>query len=206
MLRDELSRSPPWHPIMRLTSVFAITMFLPIVAIAQPSSVPFPVKLDNEGYQDALARVGDNLLIAGQPTEAAFRALKDKGITTVISLRTPPENANRSAVPYDEAALAQSLGIRWINIPVRGDSLYPYSPAAVDALAKAFDETKGQKVLLHCTIAYRASHIYTAYLVKHRGVPLEEAARHGRAINLGSMPLEGFLGGPVNLSQPNPPR
>lgn len=191
---------------MRLQSLFALTLLLPIAAIAQPSAVPFPVKLDNTGYQDALARVGDNLLIAGQPTEAAFRALKAQGVTTVISLRTPPENANRSAVPYDEAALAQSLGIRWINIPVRGDSLYPYSPAAVEALAKAFDETKGQKVLLHCTIAYRASHLYTAYLVRHRGLSLEEASRHGRAINLGTMPLEGFLGGPVNLSQPSPQR
>jgi uncharacterized protein (TIGR01244 family) len=188
---------------MRRLLLLATLSVLPTLAVAQASTVPFPVKLDPVGFQDALARVGDNLWIAGQPTEAAMRKLKTDGITTVISLRAPQEHANRAAVPYDEAALAAELGIRWINIPVRGDSQYPYSPAAVDAFAKALDGAKGEKVLVHCTIAYRASHMYTAFLVRYRGLPLEEASRHGRAINLGAMPLEGLLGGPVTLSQPS---
>jgi uncharacterized protein (TIGR01244 family) len=189
---------------MRRTLVLIAALIAPIALRAQSSAVPFPIKLDNTGFADALARVGDNLFIAGQPTEAALRKLRDEGVTTVISVRTPPEHANRQAVPFDEPALAQSLGMTWINVPARGDSLYPYSPASVDALAKALGEAKG-KVLLHCTIGYRASHLYTAYLVKHRGLSLEEATKHGRAINFGQMPLEGFLGAPLQLGAPRSP-
>ncbi|MCU0634226.1 MAG: sulfur transferase domain-containing protein [Gemmatimonadaceae bacterium] len=190
--------------MMRRPLLLAALCLASATAQAQRAAVPFPVKLDNTGFADALARVGDSLFIAGQPTEAALRKLAAEGVTTVISVRTPPEHANRQAVPFDEPALAQSLGMRWINIPARGDSLYPYSPASVDALAKALGESKG-KVLLHCTIAYRASHLYTAFLVKYRGLPLEEALKHGRAINLGQMPLEGFLGAPVTMSAPSKP-
>jgi uncharacterized protein (TIGR01244 family) len=189
---------------MRRALLLLATVAAPFALRAQASAVPFPVKLDNAGFADALARVGDNLLIAGQPTEAALRKLAAEGVTTVISVRTPPEHANRQAVPFDEPALAQSLGMTWINVPARGDSLFPYSPASVDALAKALDGATG-KVLLHCTIGYRASHLYTAYLVKYRGLSLEEATKHGRAINFGQMPLEGFLGAPLTIGSPRSP-
>jgi uncharacterized protein (TIGR01244 family) len=188
---------------MRRAIALALLALAPSVAAAQRGAPPMPVKLDLPGFQDAIARVGDSLYVSGQPTEAALRALHAQGVTTVISLRTPPEHANRQAVPFDEAALAKELGMTWINVPVRGDSLYPYSPAAVQAVDEALRGARG-KVLLHCTIGYRASHMYTAWLVRYRGVPLAQAAQHGRAINLGQMPLEGFLGAPVTLGEPRP--
>jgi protein tyrosine phosphatase (PTP) superfamily phosphohydrolase (DUF442 family) len=169
----------------------------PLSLGAQSGAVPFPVKLPNTGYQDAFAKIGDNLFIAGQPSDSALRALRAQGVLTVITLRTPPELANRQAVPFDEEKLVKELGMTWVQIPVRGDSLYPYTPEAVDKFAAALKAAGGGKVLLHCTIAYRASHIYTAYLVKYRGIPLDSALKHGRAINFGTLPFEGFMGEPM---------
>ncbi|HET9452695.1 MAG TPA: hypothetical protein VFO66_00325, partial [Gemmatimonadaceae bacterium] len=55
-------------------------------------------------------------------------------------------------------------------------------------------------VLLHCTIAWRASHLWGAYLIQKKGLPVAEALRHARAINLdarvpvqGRLPIEHFL-------------
>jgi hypothetical protein len=56
-------------------------------------------------------------------------------------------------------------------------------------------------VLLHCTVAWRASHLWAAYLIAERGVPVEEALANARAINLGDIdhrmsgrqPVEEFL-------------
>ncbi len=183
---------------MRFAAV--LLALVPAALAAQSGPVPFPEKLPNIGYQDAFARVGPNLYIGGQPTDSALRALKAEGITTVITLRTPPELANRQAVPFDEEKLVKELGMTWIHIPVRGDSTWPYTPEAVDKLAAALKGAKG-RVLLHCTIAYRASHLYTAYLVKYRGLPLDSALKHGRAINWGTLPFEGFMGEPM---QPQP--
>ena len=169
-------------------------LLLPVVASAQSGPVPFPEKLPPIGYQDILSRVGSDLLIAGQPTDSALRALKTQGVTTVITLRTPPEYANRQVVPYDEEKLVKELGMTWVHIPVRGDSLWPYTPQAVDRFAAALKAANGGKVLLHCTFAYRASQLYAAYLVKYRAIPLDSALKHARAINFGTTPLEGFLG------------
>ena len=61
------------------------------------------------------------------------------------------------------------------------------------------------EVLLHCTIAWRASHLWAAYLIE-RGVPADQALTHARAINLmddyrmdgGVHPMELFLGRKVS--------
>lgn len=167
----------------------------------QGAAVPFPVVRDTTGqFRSAHAAVGDQLLITGQPTEAALRRLKAEGFTTVINLRSPSEMANRQAVPFDEEALVRELGMRYVYLPMRGDSAYPYAPPAVEALAAALEEAKGEKVLLHCTIAWRASHLWGAYLVEKKGMPVDEALRHARAVNLdarvpvdGRLPIEHFL-------------
>jgi uncharacterized protein (TIGR01244 family) len=147
------------------------------------------------GYEDEIEfgifRDGD-LLIAGQPSEAAMRKLAAGGVTRVINLRTQREMDNRQAVPYDEAALLKELGVEYIHIPLGGDN-HPYTPAAVDALAAALEGANGH-ALLHCTVAWRASHLWTAYLVRYRGMSFNEAYEHGRAINMGTMPVEQFLG------------
>jgi len=56
--------------------------------------------------------------------------------------------------------------------------------------------------LLHCTVAWRASHLWAAYLID-RGIPVDSALANARAINLmddhrmgsnGRQPVEDFLG------------
>jgi len=162
--------------------------------------VPAPIVLDatSEGFQAMFARVGDDLYIGGQPNADALRRLHDRGVTTVVNLRTPPEMAK---VGFDEAALVRSLGMKYVYLPVRGTPDLPYSPQTVDAFNRALAEANGA-VLLHCTVAWRASHLWTAYLIKDRGMSPDSALAQGRAINLmdahhsgaGRQPVEDFLG------------
>jgi hypothetical protein len=85
---------------------------------------------------------------------------------------------------------------------MRGTADHPYGPKELDTFAAAMSAADG-KVLLHCTIAWRASHLWAAYLIRERNVPVETALEQARMINLrdnmrmGSadrQPLEGFLG------------
>ena len=159
-----------------------------------------PVRLDaKEKFQGTFARVGDDMLISGQPTEAALRELKAQGVTTVVNLRSPPEMAK---VNFDEAALVKALGMTYVYLPVRGDSAFPYSPGTVAKLSAAIGQSKG-KVLLHCTVAWRASHLWAAYLIQERHIDVEAALANARAIDLddanrmmvgqGRQPVEEFL-------------
>lgn len=161
------------------------------------SSEPLPVKLDVEGFQAVLASAGD-VYVAGQPSREALDWLKSEGVTTVVNLRTQPEMDNRDRVPYDEAAALDSLGLEYVHIPLGGED-DPYTPEAVARFAEAVDLSEG-KVLLHCTVGWRASHMWVAYLVRHRGMELNEAIAHGEAINLGTLPFEELLGAELTFA------
>jgi len=163
-------------------------------------SLPNPVLLDTTGmFIERYAKVGDDMFIAGQPTERALRAMKDQGVTTVVNLRMPQEMAR---VGFDEAKLVEQLGMKYVYIPMRGGSgETAYSPQTLAKFSDAMMQADG-KVLLHCTIAWRASHIWAAYLIQ-RGVADSTALAHARAINLmddhrmddsGRQPVEMFLG------------
>lgn len=156
-----------------------------------------PVVLPSDNFREVLVQVGDRLFIAGQPTEAGLEQMVDAGVVTVVNLRTHREMDDRTVVPFDEAAKAKALGLNYVHIPSGGPDT-PYEPGMVTRFAAALDAAEG-KVLLHCTVAWRASHLYVAYLNRHRGLALGEAIEHGRAINFGTLPLEGFLGTPLNL-------
>lgn len=196
--------------VMIITLAVTVSAMIPTVSTAQrltgpkpTGDVPAPVVLDGHGqFQDKFARVGDDVFISGQPTEQALRDLHAQGVTTVVNLRTPEEMSKR--VSFDEAALVKSLGMEYVYVPVRGNAEFPYSPAAVKSFAAAMTGAKG-KVLLHCTVAWRASHLWAAYLIQYRDVPPATALAQARAINLmdnmrmdgDRQPVEDFLGRPL---------
>jgi len=163
------------------------------------TAVSTPIILDTTGlFLERAARVGEDMFVTGQPTERALRELREQGVTTVVNLRTPEEMTRN--VKFDEAALVASLGMQYVYLPVRGNDQFPYSPATLAKFADAVGNAKG-KVLLHCTVAWRASHLWAAYLI-NRGVPVDSALAHARAINLmddhrmgsnGRQPVEDFL-------------
>lgn len=102
---------------------------------------------------------------------------------------------------FDEPALVAELGMRYVYLPMRGTAEYPYSPATLAKFAEAVTSANG-KVLLHCTVAWRASHLWAAYLIKERGISIDSALANARAINLmddhrmgpnGRQPVEDFL-------------
>ena len=171
-----------------------------IVGKDKTGPVPNPVNLDTTGmFQAKFVSIGDDMFIGGQPTEKALRDLKAKGVTTVVNLRMPEEMAR---VGFDEAAVVKALGMKYVHIPMRGTAANPYGPKQLDEFAAAMAAADG-KVLLHCTIAWRASDLWAADLIRERKVPVAAALAQARMINLmddmrmGSddfQPLEGFLG------------
>jgi len=192
---------------MTLAAFAALAGVVPVVCGAQrltgphpTGNVPAPVTLDTRGlFQEKFARVGDDVFISGQPTEQGLRDLHAQGVTTVVNLRTPEEMSTR--VPFNEPALIKELGMDYVYLPMRGTPEFPYSADALKSFAAAMSGAKG-KVLLHCTIAWRASHLWAAYLIKYRDVPVATALEQARIINLmddmrmdgDRQPVEAFLG------------
>jgi uncharacterized protein (TIGR01244 family) len=194
-------------PVMRFAAAAAMAALIPNLSAAQrltgpkpTGDVPAPIALDTTGlFQAKFAKVGDDMFIGGQPTERALRELRAQGVTTVVNLRTPQEMTTR--VPFDEPALVKELGMQYVYLPMRGTPEFPYSPDALKSFTTAMTDAKG-KVLLHCTVAWRASHLWAAYLIQARDVPVATALKQTRLINLMDdmrsdgerQPVEAFLG------------
>jgi uncharacterized protein (TIGR01244 family) len=186
---------------MRFALIAAALMFAAPAFADEP--IKFPEKIQRTDFQSVIADAGP-VYVAGQPSEAGLRDMAANGVKTVINLRTQREMDNRQQVPYDEAAVAKELGINYVHIPLGGPDT-PYTPEAVEKFAAALDKADG-KVLLHCTVGWRASHMWAAYLVKHKGVPEAEAIKQAQAINFGgytppnggALPIDGLLGKKTN--------
>lgn len=196
--------------VMRITTAIiaaSLAAFPPAVAAqslvgqSPVRTLPVPQILDTTGlFQARFAKIGDDLFIAGQPTPRALREMKAQGVTTVINLRMPQE---MERIGFNEPKLIEELGMRYVYIPMRGGrGEQSYSPATLRRFADAIKSADG-KVLLHCTVAWRASHIWAAYLIQEHSIPEMDAIRHTRAINLmddhrmdssGQQPVEMFLG------------
>lgn len=188
--------------IIAAVAVAATPAVLAAQHFTQPdriTHVAAPLVLDTTGrFQAAIVQVGDDIFVGGQPTELGLRELRAKGVTTVVNLRTPEEM--QQSVKFDEPAVISKLGMKYVSIPMRGNAEFPYSPIAIRRFAQAVRDANG-KVLLHCTIGWRASHLWAAYLIADRGLSVDSALANARAINLmadhhmssGRQPVEEFL-------------
>jgi protein tyrosine phosphatase (PTP) superfamily phosphohydrolase (DUF442 family) len=188
--------------------IATLAMLLLTVGLTATVGVAAPVALginrgampdtvgDWSGFNARLWRDG-RVFIGGQPDSTALEGAAARGVSCVVNLRTPAEIADRKRVPYDEAALAARLGLEYVNLPM-GDAQHPYTTAAVDSLGTILARQDGN-VLLHCTVGWRAAHMWVAYLVRGQGWTFAEALPRGEHIALSESPFIGLLGKPVRL-------
>src|SRR5246127_3227876 len=98
-------------------------------------------KLKIEGVPNA-GKVSDGLIRGAQPSAQGLAELKKLGVTTIVDLR-----GNTGPVTW-ERAQAESLGMRFIDIPVSGWS--PPSNSQVAEFLKLFQQDPTQKIFVHC--------------------------------------------------------
>jgi uncharacterized protein (TIGR01244 family) len=134
-----------------------------------------------------------NFFIAGQPTLEELRWLKSAGVTLVVNIRSEAENKEFADTAFNEENIAKEMGLAYALLPVREKE--SYSPKTVDSFAALLSGNEG-KVVLHCASAGRATNLWMAYLVRHRGFDVDEAALVGRQMRF-TLPFEDFLGGRI---------
>ena len=146
--------------------------------------------LDNEGFRDVFVQVAPNVFVAGQPTPEGLARAQKMGVKSIVNLRNKAEMSDPEVVSFDEAATVRSLEMTYLHLPSGGPEA-PYSKELLEEFATILDHAKSP-ILLHCGSAYRATHMWTAYLIKHQGWSAQQAINVARQINFGTIPLEGF--------------
>ncbi|MGE3857940.1 MAG: tyrosine-protein phosphatase [Dehalococcoidia bacterium] len=123
-------------------------------------------------------RLDADLYRGGQPDAEGFRYLHALGVDTIVSLRNDDS----------ERALVESLGMRWVHIPVTfrpfgwGDDL---SQDDVERFLAVVDDPANGTVFLHCQRgADRTGTFAGLYRVLRQGWTLDRAYGEARDVGL----------------------
>lgn len=120
-----------------------------------------------------------DLITAGQPSAQQLREAAANGVTTVIDLRRADEDRG-----YDEAALAEQLGLRYVRLPIAG------AGDITDANARTLDRLLKQdsgKTLLHCASSNRAGALLSLIEARVNGAAMDDALKFGRDAGMTSL-------------------
>lgn len=121
----------------------------------------------------------ERLLTGGQPDARQLQEAARAGVTTVIDLRAPQEDRG-----YDEQAAAESLGLRYVRLPIGGAG--DINEANARTLARLLKQDDGT-TLLHCASGNRVGALLALARARVDGVPVEDALQFGRDAGLGSL-------------------
>ncbi|EKT4448153.1 TPA: tyrosine-protein phosphatase [Stenotrophomonas maltophilia] len=150
--------------LLRLTCLLLLSLCLPLAALAE--DVP-------------LNEVRPGLYAGGQPSAAQLQALAAQGVRTVIDLRQPGEDRG-----FDEIHAAESLGLRYVRIPVAGAE--GLDAANVRAVHQALQQSQGP-VLLHCASGNRAGAVLGLVNARYEHASPEQALQLGQRAGLKSL-------------------
>jgi rhodanese-related sulfurtransferase len=117
------------------------------------------------------------LLLAGQPSAEALRALAADGLELVIDLRRPEEGRD-----FDEPALVRELGLEYANPAFGGPETL--TDGTFDAVRELLAAHEKERVLLHCRSATRVGAVWVASRVLDDGVAWEEALAEARRVGV----------------------
>jgi protein tyrosine phosphatase (PTP) superfamily phosphohydrolase (DUF442 family) len=123
-----------------------------------------------KGIEDILnyRYISNKLATSGQPTAAELKLISQAGYKTILNL-APPNASN--ALP-EEQAIATSLGMNYINIPVVWDNP---TMADFNQFCDVMDNHKDKPIFVHCAMNMRVSAFMYLYRYLKLGVPVSEA-------------------------------
>jgi tyrosine-protein phosphatase SIW14 len=159
---------------------FALLSFSSLISTALRAQTPahasntpvvrsaYGEKLKLDGLPNG-GRISDSLFRGAQPRAEGIKELKSLGITTIVDLR----GEDPDKISW-ERQQAESVGIRFVSIPVSG-----WSPPSNDQVAqflKIFRDNPKEKVFVHCRFGDDRTGVFVAaYRMAYNGWPAQQA-------------------------------
>jgi len=116
-------------------------------------------------------KINDHLYRGAQPRDPGLVELKKLGITTIVDLR----DEDQPNINWEEKR-AESLGIRFVHIPVSGWS--PPTHEQVVQFLRIFRDSPQEKVFVHCRYGDDRTGVFVAiYRMALEKLPPEQALK-----------------------------
>ena len=124
----------------RLLSLTLVTLIVAPVQVRAADADP-PI--------DRFVKVDDRLFRGAQPDLEGFKYLRELGIRTIINLREAKDGER-----LHERAIVESLGMKYVNIPVKDGNFFTRSrripPEAIRWFFQEIDASDSGPVFVHC--------------------------------------------------------
>lgn len=157
-------------------SLKSLNAVAPLVAIPN-AKIPFSNTLSPNILSANI--LSTNILVGGQPSIENIRAAHRAGYKTIINLR--PKGEFKA---WDEAALAEQLGINYILIPIDGGA--DITPENALRLDQALQARAHSPTMVHCASGNRVGALF-ALRAQLQGSDPETAMAIGRSAGLTSL-------------------
>jgi len=181
---------------------FALTLLLSVVVPfgmpSQAAAGPDEARATAAAPIQRFVQLEEGLYRGAQPDEAGFRYLKDLGIRTVVSFRNDTH----------ERALVESLGMRFVNIPVTfrvfgwGDD---FDAEDVRQFFSVVDDPTAGPIFFHCKRgADRTGSFAAIYRIARQGWTEDQALKEARdrGMRWWYFPMRGQVKDYARLVQP----
>ncbi|MBZ0112747.1 MAG: hypothetical protein K8J08_09810 [Thermoanaerobaculia bacterium] len=116
----------------------------------------------------------EGVITGGQPTPEALKSAAEHGYTTIVDLRGEGEDRG-----FDERALVESLGMRYVAIPISGASDLSEESARELAAALPSDGSGEGMIMVHCASGNRVGALFALKAHYVDGTPAEDALELG---------------------------
>ena len=160
-------------PRLRSPALILLTaLALALAARAQPvccaqDKTAAPAQNARPGDLPNFGRVNASLYRGGQPTEAGFRSLRERGIEIVVNLRDDKDIRR-------DRAIVESLGMRYVSIPWKGFRGPRHEEVA--EFLTLLRANPGKGIFVHCRRgAERTGVMVAVYRIAFEGWKPEEA-------------------------------
>jgi protein tyrosine phosphatase (PTP) superfamily phosphohydrolase (DUF442 family) len=126
-------------------------------------------------------QVAPGVVTGGQPTAGDLERFRAAGGGIVLDLRDPMEPR-----ALDEPAVAQRLGLEYVNVPVSSGTLTDHT---IERVLGVLRGAGGRTTLIHCTSGNRVGGALLPYLILDLELNEEDAVGQAMRIGLRSAEL-----------------
>ncbi|MFC1757880.1 methyltransferase domain-containing protein [Planctomycetota bacterium] len=160
---------------MRIFRIAITTLLLVASHVTAQDATKGAVQESSLGKTNNVHACG-SLFLAGQPTEADIKIIKQKGIKRVITLRQGNE------VDWDESARFEKAGLKFTAIPFRAPETL--TDDVFSRIRTELQKSAQEPTLLHCGSANRVGAVWMVFRVLDQGIDLETATREAKVVGL----------------------
>ena len=140
---------------------------------------------DDLGKTPNLARIGQRIFFAGQPGEDDFGLFAQRGVRTVINLRTDQEVEELS---FDEGEVVRREGMAYMHVPVAAGELSRDGFGEIAQKLRESDKAPGVDSLRQ--LEPGLGYVWALFRMLRDDLAVEEAVNEAKAAGLRSRVLE----------------